>query len=153
MSETLLPVASLNLPAPGVGINPWFFSHPDALAPAQGQAFNLLPRQDSFLAFLDCFTALSWFALKPLPVVVRINGKPADGWRINMMPVGDGSFYLYLHSNVRKASGEAVGDRVRLPSPARILSPAILGTIIFVELQKRHRKTLREIGKFSFARI
>ena len=49
---------------------------------------------------------------KPLPVLVRINGKPANGWRINMMPVGDGSFYLYLHSNVRKACGAAVGDRV-----------------------------------------
>jgi hypothetical protein len=30
-----------------------------------------------------------------------------------MMPVGDGSFYLYLHGDVRKASGTAVGDRVR----------------------------------------
>ena len=51
---------------------------------------------------------------KPLPVLVRINGKPADAWRINMMPVGDGSFYLYLHGDLRKASGAAVGDRVRL---------------------------------------
>ena len=51
---------------------------------------------------------------KPLPVLVRINGKPADAWRINMMPVGDGSFYLYLHGDVRKASGTVVGDRVRV---------------------------------------
>jgi hypothetical protein len=51
---------------------------------------------------------------KPLPVLVRINGKPADAWRINMMPVGDGSFYLYLHGDLRKASGTAVGDRVRV---------------------------------------
>lgn len=51
---------------------------------------------------------------KPLPVLVRINGKPADPWRINMMPAGDGSFYLYLHGDVRKASGTAVGDRVRV---------------------------------------
>ena len=29
-----------------------------------------------------------------------------------MMPVGDGSFYLYLHGDVRKASGTTVGDRV-----------------------------------------
>lgn len=49
---------------------------------------------------------------KPLPVLVRINGKPAKAWRINMMPVGNGSFYLYLHGDVRKASGTAVGDRV-----------------------------------------
>ena len=51
---------------------------------------------------------------KPLPVLVRINRKPADPWRINMMPAGDGSFYLYLHGEVRKASGAAVGDRVRV---------------------------------------
>jgi hypothetical protein len=51
---------------------------------------------------------------KPLPVLVRINGLPAKAWRINMMPAGDGSFYLYLHGDVRKASGTAVGDRVRV---------------------------------------
>jgi hypothetical protein len=51
---------------------------------------------------------------KPLPVLVRINGEPAKAWRINMMPVGDGSFYLYLHGDVRKASGTTVGDRVRV---------------------------------------
>jgi hypothetical protein len=51
---------------------------------------------------------------KSLPVLVRINGKPAEPWRINMMPVGDGSFYLYLHGDVRKASGTKVGDRVQV---------------------------------------
>jgi hypothetical protein len=51
---------------------------------------------------------------KPLPVLLRINGKPAKAWRINMMPAGDGSFYLYLHGEVRKASGTTVGDRVRV---------------------------------------
>ena len=51
---------------------------------------------------------------KPLPVLVRINGKPLQAWRINMMPVGDGSFYLYLHGDVRKASGTGLGDRVRV---------------------------------------
>ena len=49
---------------------------------------------------------------KPLPVLVRINGQPQRPWRINMMPAGDGSFYLYLHETVRKASGTKVGDRV-----------------------------------------
>jgi hypothetical protein len=50
---------------------------------------------------------------KPLPVVVRVNGKPAEEpWRINMMPAGDGSFYLYLHGDVRRASGTKVGDVV-----------------------------------------
>jgi len=51
---------------------------------------------------------------KPLPVLVRINGKPAEPWRINMMPKGDGSFYLYLHGEVRKASGTKVGDKVKV---------------------------------------
>jgi hypothetical protein len=51
---------------------------------------------------------------KPLPVLVRINGKPRDAWRINMIPVGNGSFYLYLHGNIRKSSGTGVGDRVRV---------------------------------------
>jgi hypothetical protein len=51
---------------------------------------------------------------KPLPVLVRVNGKPEQAWRISMMPVGDGSFYLYLHETVRTASGTGVGDRVRI---------------------------------------
>jgi hypothetical protein len=51
---------------------------------------------------------------RPLPVLMRINDKPAEAWRVNMMPVGDGSFYLYLHGDVRKASGTVVGDRVRV---------------------------------------
>jgi hypothetical protein len=51
---------------------------------------------------------------KPMPVLVRINGKPRERWRINMMPKGDGSFYLYLHGNVRKASNTNAGDRVHV---------------------------------------
>jgi len=49
---------------------------------------------------------------KPMPVLVRVNGQPAKSWRINMMPSGDGSFYLYLHGEVRKASRTQVGDSV-----------------------------------------
>jgi hypothetical protein len=49
---------------------------------------------------------------KPLPVLVRINDKPQVPWRINLMPAGNGEFYLYLHEIVRKASGTSVGDRV-----------------------------------------
>jgi len=49
---------------------------------------------------------------RPLPVLVRINGMPQKPWRINMMPKGDGSFYLYLHGDVRKASKTKVGDKV-----------------------------------------
>ncbi len=51
---------------------------------------------------------------RPLPVLVRVNGKPQEAWRINMMPAGDGSFYLYLHESVRTASGTGVGDRVQI---------------------------------------
>jgi hypothetical protein len=51
---------------------------------------------------------------KPLPVLVRINGKPEEPWHTNMMPAGDGNFYLYLHGDMRRASGTAVGDRVRV---------------------------------------
>jgi hypothetical protein len=49
---------------------------------------------------------------KPLPVLLRVNGEPAKPWRINMMPAGDGNFYLYLHATVRDASRTAVGDGV-----------------------------------------
>lgn len=31
-----------------------------------------------------------------------------------MMPIGDGSFYLYLHGDVRKASKSKVGDIVKM---------------------------------------
>ncbi len=51
---------------------------------------------------------------KPLPVLVRLNGKPEKAWRVNMMPVGNGSFYLYLQGAIRKAAGAAVGDRVQV---------------------------------------
>lgn len=49
---------------------------------------------------------------KPLPVLVQINGEPKPPWHINMMPIGDGDFYLYLHGDVRKASHTKVGDTV-----------------------------------------
>ncbi len=49
---------------------------------------------------------------KPLPVLVQINGKPDLPWKINMMPIGDGGFYLYLHGDVRKASHTKVDDIV-----------------------------------------
>jgi hypothetical protein len=51
---------------------------------------------------------------KPIPVLVRINGKPHRPWRINMMPVGNGDFYLYLQGDIRGASHTSVGDRVRV---------------------------------------
>lgn len=51
---------------------------------------------------------------KPMPVLVQINGQPKPAWKINMMPMGDGSFYLYLHGDVRKASKTKVGDTVKV---------------------------------------
>jgi hypothetical protein len=52
---------------------------------------------------------------KPLPVLVRINGHPRPApWRINMMPIGGGDFYLYLHGDARRASDTKVGDKVRV---------------------------------------
>jgi hypothetical protein len=51
---------------------------------------------------------------KPMPVCVQINGKPEDPWHINMMPIGNGDFYLYLHGIVRKASNTEVGDSVQV---------------------------------------
>lgn len=51
---------------------------------------------------------------KPMPVLVRIKGKPEQFSRINMMPIGDGSFRLYLNGVIRKASGTGVGDRVEV---------------------------------------
>ncbi len=51
---------------------------------------------------------------RPMPVLVQINGKPEKPWPINMMPIGDGSFRLYLHEKVRKASNTGVGDRVKV---------------------------------------
>jgi hypothetical protein len=74
---------------------------------------------------------------KPMPVLIRINGAPATPWRINMMPKRDGSFFLYLHGQVRKASGTSVGDRVSVeisfddgyrPGPARM--PAFLSAAL-----------------------
>jgi hypothetical protein len=51
---------------------------------------------------------------RPMPVRVQVNGKPEVPWRINLMPIGDGNFFLYLHGQVRKASGTSVGDVVTL---------------------------------------
>jgi hypothetical protein len=50
----------------------------------------------------------------PMPVLVHINGAPEPPHRINLMPVGEGAFYLYLDATVRKASATKVGDTVRV---------------------------------------
>ncbi len=51
---------------------------------------------------------------KPMPVLVQVNDQPDPAWRVNMMPAGDGSFYLYLDGGVRGASGTDVGDTVEV---------------------------------------
>jgi Bacteriocin-protection, YdeI or OmpD-Associated/Domain of unknown function (DUF1905) len=51
---------------------------------------------------------------KPLPVILRVNGQPDVPWRTNMMPFGDGGFYLYLHGEMRKSSTSKVGDTVMI---------------------------------------
>lgn len=50
---------------------------------------------------------------KPLPVLVRINGKPDPPCSTNMMPAGDGTFYLYLNGPMRNAAHADVGDIVQ----------------------------------------
>ena len=46
-----------------------------------------------------------------LPVRVRVNGG-RQNWPINLMPVGDGTFYLYLSGAIRKATVTCVGDQI-----------------------------------------
>jgi MFS transporter, DHA2 family, multidrug resistance protein len=48
------------------------FSHPDAVVHAQAQAFSAIQRQASLLGYLDCFTALGWFVLLAVPLVLLI---------------------------------------------------------------------------------
>ncbi len=64
------------------------------------------------LVSADVATQLKENWRKPLPVLVQVNNKPEPPWRINMMPVGDGSFYLYLSGEVLKASNTQVGSVV-----------------------------------------
>jgi hypothetical protein len=51
---------------------------------------------------------------KPMPVIARLDGHPRQGWHINLMPVGDGSFYLYLNGDVRREAAAEVGDDVEI---------------------------------------
>lgn len=47
---------------------------------------------------------------QPMPVRVQVNGKPDEPWRVNMMPKGDGGYFLYLAGPVRRSSRTQVGD-------------------------------------------
>jgi hypothetical protein len=70
----------------------------------EGNPYLLVSREQAKQLHVD------WH--KPMPVIIQINGKPDVPWHINMMPAGDGSFYLYLSGDVRKASQTKVGDLV-----------------------------------------
>jgi MFS transporter, DHA2 family, multidrug resistance protein len=48
------------------------FTHADALVHAQARAFDLLQRQATLLAALDCFTILGWVVLAGVPLVFLI---------------------------------------------------------------------------------
>lgn len=49
---------------------------------------------------------------RPMPVIARLDGHPRQGWRINLMPIGDGRFTLYLNGDVRREAAAKVGDSV-----------------------------------------
>lgn len=51
---------------------------------------------------------------RPMPVLIQVNGSPDPAWAVNMMPAGDGRFYLYLDGGVRKAAGTEIGDTVEV---------------------------------------
>lgn len=51
---------------------------------------------------------------RPMPVLARVNGQPRPPWRINMMPVGDGSFNLFVRGKVLESSDTGVGDLVEV---------------------------------------
>lgn len=49
---------------------------------------------------------------KPLPVVVRLHAPRVPTLRTRLMPVGNGTFYLYLPGWFRHSTGTTVGDRI-----------------------------------------
>lgn len=51
---------------------------------------------------------------RPMPVCFRVNRKPIVPWRLNLTPVGDGTFRLHLNGAVRSATGTSVGDRIEV---------------------------------------
>src|SRR5215475_3599743 len=55
------------------------FSHADAIVHAQARAFDLLQRQATLLAGLDCFTILGWVVLAGVPLVFLIQKFNAAG--------------------------------------------------------------------------
>ncbi|MDE1762062.1 MAG: YdeI/OmpD-associated family protein [Candidatus Micrarchaeota archaeon] len=73
-----------------------------------------------------------------MPVLVQVNGRPNPPWHINMVPNGNGGFYLYLHGAVRKASNTKVGEKVTISikfdsryrgGPQHPIPPTLLGSL------------------------
>jgi hypothetical protein len=46
---------------------------------------------------------------RPMPVTFKVDDGP-ETWRVNLMPVGDGTFRLYLNTDIREAADLDVGD-------------------------------------------
>jgi len=55
------------------------FTHADAAVHAQAQAFQLLQRQATLLAFLDCFHLLGWVVIMGVPLVFLIKKFSSGG--------------------------------------------------------------------------
>jgi len=49
----------------------------------------------------------------PIPVTFQVNGRDMT-WRVNLVPVGDGTFRLYLNGDIRETASVGVGDVVTL---------------------------------------
>jgi len=56
---------------------------------------------------------LNW--RRPMPVIFWVDGKkPYSLWRVNLMPIGDGTFRLYLNGRFRKASNVDLSDSLAI---------------------------------------
>jgi hypothetical protein len=64
------------------------------------------------MAALRFHATIRIVGVNPYVQVSAIRAGTLKPWRINMMPTGDGAFYLYLHGDVRRASNTKVGQRV-----------------------------------------
>ena len=51
---------------------------------------------------------------RSMPVTFRVDERADDIAGVNLMPVGDGSFRLYLNGEIRRATEVGVGDVVTL---------------------------------------
>jgi hypothetical protein len=87
----------------------------------------------------------------PMPVLARLNGQPEGGWAINLMPIGDGRFYLYLRGDVRRLGGVEVGmaadidvgfDESYAGGPAHPMPPGLRQALVADPEARRHWEAL-----------